>query len=88
MAEPLQRAVEAALREATPAPLALMRLIMAAGSASDLQSALAQNGAARRERGRGGAMGGFGAMRKAAGAPMAAMSLEAATGLPSAECMD
>ena len=48
MAEPLQRAVEAALREATPAPLALMRLIMAAGSASDLQSAHAQNGAAHR----------------------------------------
>src|SRR4051794_34496558 len=41
MADPLQRAIDSALGKAAPAPLALTRLIMAAGSATELQSALA-----------------------------------------------
>src|SRR3954447_12669903 len=48
MADPLHRAIDAALGGAAPAPLALMRLIMAAGSASELQSALAASVASHR----------------------------------------
>lgn len=42
MSDPLHRAMDDAVGGATPAPLALMRLIMAARSASELQSALAE----------------------------------------------
>ena len=48
MADRLERAISAALHGATPAPLAMMRLIMAAGSAAELQSSLAASVAAHR----------------------------------------